>query len=662
LEEGDSIVIDDYIINEKNIYVLTSMPIVLIGKDEDTIKNVLIRIFTKNHMKEGFKMYDYLCQDAKRFKRDSLDYINDICCRWASACPARRELMLKNRFKDFDTNLVKLFLKNWYKRRVLRQFYVFGFTLTEIHTIQEFHSSALNLAELFQQFIKNPYIFFTIKAEKIDLIAQKLQIQDVDKKQHVYVALRDLYVKFTSGRNGYPIEEFVNKHPEMLSQIEQWTQKFKGYLYFQSIFEKEKDIAIKLHKISSIPSVYEISEDDQVLSELSTDQKEAIVGVLKFPIGIISGPAGSGKTTILRKLVHLIECQGEKVVIASFTGKAVARLKQVLERPDPQTLHYLLKKPVEFNVLIIDEASMVSSALLHEVLVTFEHNFRVYLIGDVSQLPPIEWGRPFFDLIQTKKIPTYFLTKCHRFYENSGEINGILENATGMIKNPTWNWTDRKNFKILKNSAILKVVEKVIDSKISMHDFTILCPFNKPLNDINQRVSKMFLPYAQEVTDQTGRTWRVGDRVINLKNRYDYNIMNGDDGVIEDFTDNGLKVRFGELEIEFLFTAKSSDGVEDEKENEDEDLNDIDNGPATTKHLVQSYAMTVHKAQGSEWDFVLLYLPFDARGFITKNLFYTAITRARQCLWIIPENQSVMNKIIQVTSEFGSDALIMLFE
>jgi hypothetical protein len=660
LDQGDSIAVDDFVITEDQTHILTSQPIVIIGKDEETIKSFMFRIFTQKQRSDGFKLFKMLCDDAQKLRKTKdqhISYINDICCRWASASPARREMMLKNRFKDFDAHLVKTFLKNWFKRRVLRQFYVFGFTLTEIKTIQEFHSSSNNISELFQEFLENPYIFFTVKPEKINIIISKLQKESTENEK-VYLALRELYLQFQNGKNGYPIEEFCNKFPNMLERVDPWTTKFKGYIYFQSIFEKEKDIAVKLQSVSQIKTEYSYTED--LLDDLSQDQKQAIQGALQSPIGIISGPAGSGKTTILKKLVSIIESNGDKVVIASFTGKAVARIRQVLQRPDPQTLHYLLKKPVDFNVLIIDEASMISSALLHEVLITFEHAFRVYLIGDVSQLPPIEWGRPFYDLIQTKRIPTFFLTKCHRFYEQSGEVNGILENANGMISESNWQWSERKNFKILKNSNIVKVIEKVIASKISMHDFTILCPFNKPLHDINQRASQMFLPESQEMTDPMGRKWRIGDRVINLKNRYDYNIMNGDDGTIIDFTDNGLKVRFTEdLTLDFLF---SNDGAEDSGENEDEDLQEVENGPATTKHLVQSYAMTVHKSQGSEWDFVLLYLPYDARGFVTKNLFYTAITRARQCLWILPESQSGLQKIIQMTSEFGRDALCMLYE
>lgn len=662
LDEGDSIAIDEYLMTEDQTYILTSQPIIILGKDDETIQKFIMKMFGQAKLRsDAHKIYKSMCDHASllKMKKDQyISYINDICCRWASASPARRELMMKNRFKDFDGNVVKLFLRNWYKKRVLRQFYVFGFTLTEINQIQEFHSSSKNLSELFQEFIHNPYIFFTVKEEKIHTIASKLQKNSEDNIK-IYQALHHLYLHFLNGRNGFSTEEFCEKFPNVLSLIQPWIVEFKGYLYFQSIFEKEKEIAVKLQTISQIKTSFEITEEQ--IDDLSQDQKDAITGTLQSSIGIISGPAGSGKTTILKKLVSILEQNGEKVVIASFTGKAVARIKQVLQRPDPQTLHYLLKKPVDFNVLIIDEASMVSSSLLHEVLITFQHNFRIYLIGDVSQLPPIEWGRPFFDLIMTKRIPTFFLTKCHRFYEQSGEINGILENATGMLKQKDWNWTERKNFKILKNSSIVKVLEKVIQANISMKEFTVLCPFNKPLHGINQKASQMFLPDKPSIQDPTGRVWRIGDRVINLKNRYDFNIMNGDDGEIIEFTTNGLKVKFQtEIELEFLFTAEQSeDGA---KENEDEDLNDVENGPATTRHLVQSYAMTVHKSQGSEWDFVLLYLPFDSRGFVTKNLFYTAITRARQCLWIIPENQKCMQKIIQMSSEFGRDALSMLYE
>lgn len=664
LDIGDSVAIEDYMMIEGNIYLLTKPPVVIIGKDEDTIKNFVLRIIPSKSRSDGFKLFNTLSNDAKLFKTNTIDYINDVCCRWASATQVIRDKMISTRFKEFDSSLVKIFLKNWYKRRVLRQFYVFGFTLTEIKNIQEFHCSSKNLSQLFQEFIENPYIFFTVKEEKITDLALKLQ-RDSDEDLYMYHGLHELYVSFQNGRNGYPVEDFCGKFPNMLSKIQPWIVEYKNLIYFKSIFEKESNISNKLKQISKVKSYYEVIPE--FISELSPDQQEAVSGLLTSSLGIVSGPAGSGKTTILRKVVSMVEACGDKVVIASFTGKAVSRLRQVLEREDPQTLHFLLKNPVDFNVLIIDEASMVSSSLLHDVLTSFEHNFKLYLIGDISQLPPIEWGRPFYDLIQTKKIPTYFLTKCHRFYEKSGEVNGILENANGMIKQPDWKWNERKNFKILKNSAILKVVDTVIKSNISMFDFTILCPFNKPLNEINQRTSKMFLPESKEVVDLNGRTWRIGDRVINLKNRYDLNIMNGDDGVVMDFIEDGgntgLKVRFGELLLDFHFSSDQTS--EDEKEDEDEDLSndiDVEKGPPTTKYLVQSYAMTVHKSQGSEWDFVLLYLPYDPRGFVTKNLFYTAITRARQCLWIIPENQMMMNKILQIQSEFGMDALCMLYD
>jgi len=675
LDVGDSIAIDSYSIAEDGTYVLTGLPITIIGKDEDTISTFIMKMFYTSKMRsESFKIYKSLCEEAsilKKPKSEHVNYVNEVCCRWADASPARREIMIRNRFKNFDQGTVKLFLRTWYKKRILRQYYVFGFTLTEIKTIREFHSNTKNICEIFKEFIVNPYIFFTIEPKKINLIAEKLG-KDTEENKKIYSLLRNIYLKFLSGGNGYCVEDFCrsgndkgnekgndkgNEEREM-SLIEPWTREFKGYIYFLSVFEKEKEIAERLQKISHIKTCYEVEEDQ--IENLSSDQKDAISGMLKSPIAIISGPAGSGKTTILKRIVDVIEGYGEKVVIASFTGKAVARIKKVLDRQDPQTLHMLLKKPVDFDVLIIDEASMVSSSLFHQVLTTFDHYFRLYLIGDVSQLPPIEWGRPFYDLMKTKKIPTFFLTKCHRFYEEDGEINGILENANGMIKKKDWSWVERNNFKILKNCSIDKVVKTVINSKISMNQFTIICPYNKPLNEINQKCSKMFLPESISFTDSTGKIWRIGDRVVNLKNNYELNIMNGDEGFITEFTQSGIKVKFGSQETEFLFSSSTLDDIE---ENEDEDLNEVEKTPMTTKQLNQSYAMTIHKSQGSEWDFVLLYLPNNSpSGFMTKNLFYTAITRARQCLWIITENTDLLQKINSYSSEFGNDALSIIFE
>jgi ATP-dependent exoDNAse (exonuclease V) alpha subunit len=141
--------------------------------------------------------------------------------------------------------------------------------------------------------------------------------------------------------------------------------------------------------------------------------------------------------------------------------------------------------------------------------------------------------------------------------------------------------------------------------------------------------------------------------------------MNGDEGFVTEFTQTGIKVKFGEksqgeTEAEFLFSSSSTDS--DVIENEDEDLNDVEKTPMTTKQLNQSYAMTIHKSQGSEWKYVLLYLPANSGSFVTKNLFYTAITRARHCLWIIAENKDILGKINSNSSEFGNDALSIMFE
>jgi hypothetical protein len=691
-EVGDNIAFGDYTIVKKTskrktgneeLYMLQKEPLVIIGKDQDTIKNVIFRIDPKCFKIQsrtafgGFKIYDSLVEDSKKFGTPGtpvkhLDYINDMSCRYVSLKSSKRMDMIRTRFKEFDSKLVKKFLTFWYENRVLRSFFLFGFTKTEIKTSQKFHSCSRYVSQLFQDFIENPYIFFTIKPEKIDRIALSMG-KDSEQNKRVYSALREIYEKFEFGQNGYSIEKFVQLYPNMLETIDPWIVQYKGNIYFKHIFNTEKEISERLQKIASNVLSYYCIEEDELLTEnppFSSDQIESVIGALRSPIGIISGPAGSGKTTILKKIVDVIEMAGDKVAIAAFTGKAVDRLRQVLNREDPQTLHHLLMTDVEFDALIIDEASMVSSSLLHQVLMKFEHHFNLYMIGDVSQLPPIEWGRPFYDLIQTKKVPTYFLTKGHRFDKKTGEESSILVNGKGMIENKNWKWKEDEFFQILNYGGIKQIVQEMIENDIPMNDFTILSPFNKELDKINQMCSEMFLPKAKCVIDPIKKIgWRIGDRVINLKNRYDLEnpIMNGMDGEIVDFTQHGVKVNFPnngkDFCVEFLYNSMSKDPFEDS--DEEDDIEDHDSSdeksPPTTKHLAQSYAMSIHKAQGSEWKKILIYIPYDKPEFITKNLFYTGVTRAKEKLWIISSNGYMLNQIPKRDTNFGNDALIMLY-
>jgi exodeoxyribonuclease V alpha subunit len=514
--------------------------------------------------------------------------------------------------------------------------------------------------------LENPYIFFVINKNKLQELAIRLNKSTVPE---YYNIIYNIYNIFKNGGNGYEISRFNKIFDEdKISLIEPYMKNFNNYLYFNSIFEKEEVIANRIKMLTEYKCEMTYDKDyiEAICTSLSEDQKEAIYGTLKSNVSIICGAAGTGKTTILKTLVNVIESSGYKCIISAFTGKAVARLKEVLGRDDPCTLNLLLTKGLpeesgEIDVLIIDEASMVSGELLYSVIERFQRKFCIYLIGDDSQLPPIEWGRPFYDMIKSGKIDKYELMTYHRFYNvEDGEINGIIENAKGLrLEKRNWVLKERNNFRIMTNATYKSVIKAMINNDISYKDFTILSPYNEQLNEINKVASDMFLPNSEECVEPSGRTWRIGDRVIYLINNYDINVMNGDEGIIEDFDRKegkviGLKVNFKNTLIIIPF---GDDNIEEVKKEEDEE------GILTTRNLARSFALTIHKSQGSEWNFILLYIytkNTSRNTFISRNLLYTGITRARRAIWIITDNIDELDNAIKTETEMGYDALINL--
>jgi exodeoxyribonuclease V alpha subunit len=212
----------------------------------------------------------------------------------------------------------------------------------------------------------------------------------------------------------------------------------------------------------------------------------------------------------------------------------------------------------------------------------------------------------------------------------------------------------------MTNTSYKSVIKAMINNEISYKDFTILSPYNEPLNEINKVASDMFLPDAEECVDpSSGRTWRIGDRVIHLVNNYEINVMNGDEGLITDFLRKddkilGVKVSFKNTVVDIPYPDIND---EDTSEKEDE------SGPVTTRNLARSFALTIHKSQGSEWNFILLYINTKNSGrnsFISRNLLYTGITRARRAIWILTDNVDVLENAIKTETEMGNDALINL--
>jgi exodeoxyribonuclease V alpha subunit len=207
------------------------------------------------------------------------------------------------------------------------------------------------------------------------------------------------------------------------------------------------------------------------------------------------------------------------------------------------------------------------------------------------------------------------------------------------------------NFQII-HCSVKSVIKSMISNGIGCKDFTILSPFNKGLDELNAFASDAFIG-GEEVKDLNGKAWRKGDRVMHLVNNYALDVMNGDEGLVKDFIHVnqqpiGIQVDFQGKVIEFMFTKEIQVSSEEEVE-------EVNEESVTTKNLTRSFAMTIHKSQGSEWNFVLLVIPFYS-NFLTRNLFYTAVTRAKVAIWLITDD-GVLNKIMRTNCELGNDTL-----
>ncbi len=393
-----------------------------------------------------------------------------------------------------------------------------------------------------------------------------------------------------------------------------------SFISFDYIYAIEKTVATKITQNCSDSVKFLSIKDDYIsVSYLSR--------LLKLDRLIISGPAGTGKTTVISKLAEKLEQEKENYVVVSFTGKAVARLKEFGVK-NTFTMDLLMyKKGKQFQYLIIDEMSMVSTMLMYTFFRCFTHYYKIIMVGDENQLCPIDYGKMFKHIIESNRdnkiFPQLALTKIHRTnrqgivdlanYVACGELNAskfskIIKNADILLYN-----TELKN--------ILAVIKALNSKGISTSEITLITPFNKYRNKLNELLKAVYLGTSNVIVkDEWNNEWKKGEKVMMTINDYECMIMNGEEGIIESAEEKSLLVNFGSRTIKF---STSSNGKTYPYR-------------GTTYKLVTSYCITVNKSQGSEWNYVLVYLGNDDPGrykyFLTKNLLYTAITRAREKL------------------------------
>ena len=362
--------------------------------------------------------------------------------------------------------------------------------------------------------------------------------------------------------------------------------------------------------------------------ELTDEQMSALRMVLDYGVCMLNGQAGSGKTSTTNALIHLLEDMNVSYQLLAPTGIAAKMMRQYTGRPS-MTCHMFLLNSWKPDYIILDEASICSVHLLAILLSQIGYKPKLVFIADNAQLASIQCGSLVQNMIDSGLIPRVELTKIFR-YNSSGIVTMATDIRHGSCDHLTDDFPDYLFVPEDKNDPIGQVVEQydqLIADRYSIDDIVVLCPFNKRVgaDAINAAISAKYNPNEPV---RKNSVIKLGDKVLNCKNNYhvdgkDDMIANGDVGYLRS--------------VEYDYTTKTNtvmvefaDGIK---------------GVGSLSVLKQAYAMSVHKSQGSSSKAVIVLID-PMHGFmLSRNLLYTAVTRARERLVVIGDADTIRRGI-----------------
>lgn len=455
----------------------------------------------------------------------------------------------------------------------------------------------------------------------------------------------------------YNIEEVsFNEYLDELIDEGLIIQRGDKYYYFE-MDEAEKNIAEYLKiRINKPDELFDEKEVERLLTNYektqgicyAAKQKEALNYFLKSSCMILTGGPGTGKTTIVQALlkVYSVLYPDDRIGLVAPTGRAAKRLTE-LTGIYACTIHRLLKwdlhsntfamnksNPLDLDVLIIDEFSMVDCLLLSKLFEAGRGINKVLFIGDYHQLPSVAPGNILQDLMEAG-VKTIELDEIFRQAKDSGIIqlahhiiHNEIENMDLFEQYRDINFFPCINYDVVKNVKI--IVKKAIDEGYDTNDIQVLVPMYQGvagIDALNDALQDVFNP-IDEFNDsyQIGRKeYRVGDKILQLKNRPDDDVFNGDIGTLVEIC---RKDNFEYLQDTLIV---------------DFDGNFVEYTSNTFNTITHAYCMSIHKSQGNEFKIVIMAVLSDYYIMLRRNLLYTAITRAKQSLFILGSSKAFMH-------------------
>lgn len=423
-------------------------------------------------------------------------------------------------------------------------------------------------------------------------------------------------------------------------------------LYLAQIYRQEYHTAFSIRRLMKSAHKLSVESIDDIVNKIEKQlgvkydakQKEAFNLLLSGGVGIVTGGPGTGKTTVIKGLLTAYQmiCPKGKIKLCAPTGRASQRMKESTGM-EATTIHRILEykpfgdsyicknesDPIDADFLFVDEASMISIEIADMLFSAIRSGTTVILTGDIDQLPAIGAGNVLHDLIDSNEISVVALTKTFRQAGESAIIDNAKRIRTGITSLIRANDFE---IQILPEDDIPAAVQKKYleynDPK-DIFSVQVLTPARKKTltssNLLNKSLQEVIPPASQETLKYGSTNYRLGDRVMFMRNNYNVGYFNGDVGIVTAINEGELTIK---LDTEYMHI---------QKENMDD--------------LSLAFATTIHKSQGSEYSTAIVVLPKEPKVLLQRAILYTAITRAKKRVVLLAAEGTIQNCILCRRSE-----------
>ena len=565
----------------------------------------------------------------------------------------------------------------WEEQKEIREVMLFlqGYGISSGYATKIFKHYGDKSIEIVQQ---NPYRLaseiFGIGFLIADQIAEKMGFEKHSQQRVLAGILYVLHQFADSGHVFYPHRLLVTKCEEVLQINKDYILQALDVLclekqiiiekpfgeptkienaellvYLSNLYFCEVGISQKLKNLKNTPkSIRKINSQkaidwvqDQLTVRLANKQIQAILCAIQEKIMVITGGPGTGKTTIINAILKIFLQLKIPILLAAPTGRAAKQMTETTGH-EAKTIHRILeysfskggfqkneKNLLKCELMIVDEASMIDTVLMHHLLKALSPKTTLILVGDINQLPSVGPGSVLNDIIASGLVQIVELSKIFRQAQNSSIIVNAHKINRGIMPSLKFSEKSLEDFYFIEQEdpqevvkIILELAQKRIPQKFGLdplNDIQVLTPMHKGITgtkNLNNTLQEAFNPVQKERL-QPNQNFRINDKVMQIRNNYDKEVFNGDIGRIQDFNSSSQQViiSFYGRKVVYNYT----------------DLDEI----------VLAYAVSIHKSQGSEYPAVIIPILTQHYVLLQRNLIYTAVTRGKNLVVMVGTSKAL---------------------